>query len=375
MTNPERPQDEPLEPEIVDGSAMLAAINRAEVDIQIATAKRYPRSVQLFKAQARTLATLDEDTAATMFYALPREGKTIDGPSIRFAEVVGSSWGNLRYGARIVSIDEKHVTAQGACYDLERNLAATVEAKRRITNKYGKRYGDDMITVTSQAAMSIALRNAIFRVVPFALVKDIYEEARAASIGKGKTMAQRRQAAVDIFAKWGVAPDKMCLIAGRPSLDDLDDESLIRLRGIVTAIRDGETSIDEVLRDVASGPTTVTPETLGAAGGVTATAVAAGTVTGHDQDDAPVVDQAQPPAIGAVTDAKAIGDAVRARVEEIKTEIAVRGVKQAIADHLFKKHVGATAATMDTMEWNETTYVALGKVLTDIRTIPAAPKK
>ena len=69
-----------------------------------------------------------------------------------------------------------------------------------------------------------------------------------------------------------------------------------------------------------------------------------------------------------------IGDAVRARIEEITHEIATRGVKPAIADHLFKKHVGATATTMDTVEWNEATYVALGKVLADMRSIPAARK-
>src|SRR3990170_1373201 len=278
MTTDDRP-DGPEVVEILDGSASLAAINRAEVDIQIATAKRWPRNIMQFKAQARTLATLDEETAGSMFFSLPREGKVIDGPSIRFAEVVGSSWKNLRYGARIVGIDEHHVTAQGAAFDLENNLAATVEVKRRITTKHGKRYGDDMITVTSQAAMSIALLNAIFRVVPFALVKDIYEEARAASIGKGKTMAQRRQAAVELFAKWGVGADKMCLIAGRPSLDDLDDEALIKLRGIVTAIREGDTTIDDVLREVDAAPKTVTPPTL------TPASVATGQATGQDVEE------------------------------------------------------------------------------------------
>jgi len=254
-------QDEPKKPEIREPEVIeswgnpLAALNRVEIDIQIATAKRWPRSIGRFKELVRTLATLDEETAGSMFYALPREGRTIDGPSIRFAEIVGSAWTNLRYGGRIMGIDERHVTAQGAAFDLENNLACTVEVKRRITDKHNRRYSDDMITTTSQAAISIALRNAIFRVVPFALIKDVYEEARTASIGKGKTMAQRRQLAADTFAKWGVAPDKMCAVAGKASLDDLDDEALIKLRGIVTAIRDGETTIDEVLREVLA-PTT-----------------------------------------------------------------------------------------------------------------------
>ena len=371
MSNPENPQDEPLEPEIVDGSHMLAAINRAEIDVQIATAKQYPRSIKTFKDKVRTLATIDEETAGSCFYALPREGKTIEGPSIRFAEIVGSSWTNLRYGARIVSIDEKHVTAQGACFDLENNVAATVEVKRRITNKYGKRYGDDMITVTSQAAMSIALRNAIFRVVPFALVKDIYEEARAASIGKGKTMAQRRQAAVDVFAKWGVGADKMCLIAGRPSLDDLDDEALIRLRGIVTAIREGDTTIDEVLREVDAAPKLVTPPTL------TPASVATGQATGQDVEEpakapraATALAEAPPHAPG--TDRADVGATVAVRLKEIQTEADVRGVKKAIVEHLFKKHLGT--ADLSTLPHDEETWAKLGRVLTEVRGIPGAKK-
>ena len=374
MSNPENPQDEPLEPEIVDGSHMLAAINRAEIDVQIATAKQYPRSIKTFKDKVRTLATIDEETAGSCFYALPREGKTIEGPSIRFAEIVGSSWTNLRYGARIVSIDEKHVTAQGACFDLENNVAATVEVKRRITNKYGKRYGDDMITVTSQAAMSIALRNAIFRVISFALVKDIYEEARAVSIGKGKTMAQRREAALAVFTKWGVGADKVCQIAGRASIDDLDNDALIRLRGIVTAIRDGETSIDDVLREVAAQPVTVQPATLGSPGTVTAADIGAGHVTGRDiEDDAPA-----PPNPGAMTAAMPeptplpSGQTVAMRLKEINEEVEKRGIKSAIVDHLMKKHVGTT--DMGTMPHDGETFAKLGRVLTEIKGIPAAKK-
>ena len=47
MTTDDRP-DGPEVVEILDGSASLAAINRAEVDIQIATAKRWPRNIMQF---------------------------------------------------------------------------------------------------------------------------------------------------------------------------------------------------------------------------------------------------------------------------------------------------------------------------------------
>src|SRR5690606_17376874 len=77
--------------QVVSGGA-LSELTRAEIDMQIATAKRYPRSLTQFKESAMEMACLDEETAASMFYVLPRDGKKIEGPSVRLAEVVGSAF-------------------------------------------------------------------------------------------------------------------------------------------------------------------------------------------------------------------------------------------------------------------------------------------
>ena len=65
----------------------MVAVARAEIDTQIATARAYPRSLKRFRETATTMATLDEKTAASCFYALPRGGKSIMGPSARLAEI------------------------------------------------------------------------------------------------------------------------------------------------------------------------------------------------------------------------------------------------------------------------------------------------
>jgi hypothetical protein len=225
----------------------LEQLNRSEIDVQISTAKRYPRSIKAFKQQAMEMATLDEDTAASMFYVLPRGGKKIEGPSVRMAEVVGSCYGNLRYGARIVSVDDKFVTAQGACHDLEKNIAINYESKRRITDKHGKRYNDDMIQTTGNAAASIALREAIFRVVPRSLFKAIYEEAKLTSVGKATSMNEKRHKAVDWFRKAGATDAQLFTFLGRAGIDEITIDDLITLRGLVTAIKDGETTIEDAL--------------------------------------------------------------------------------------------------------------------------------
>ncbi len=227
------------------GPSTTGALMRAELDQQVSTAKAYPRSVAKFKAEALAMATLDQDTAASCFYALPRGGKTIEGPSIRLAEIIGSAWGNLNYGARVVNMDEKFLYAQGVCRDLERNVTMTSEVTRRITDKNGKRYNDDMIGVTANAACSIALRNAIFKVVPMAYAKDVLAQARRVAIGDAKTLASRRAGMIDYFGKMGVEQKRILWLLEKPSIEDIGLDDMQVLVGLATAIKDGDTTVDE----------------------------------------------------------------------------------------------------------------------------------
>ena len=150
----------------VSNAETLAALTRSEIDVQVATAHQYPRNLSRVLNNIETLATMDEDVAGSCFYTLRRQGKVIEGPSVRMAEIIASSWGNLRVQARIISNDGKMITAQGICHDLESNYATSTEVKRRITDKNGKTFSEDMQVVTGNAACAIAMRNALFKVVP-----------------------------------------------------------------------------------------------------------------------------------------------------------------------------------------------------------------
>ena len=54
---------------------MLAAINRTEVDMQIATAKQYPRDLAQVLNKIATYAKMDKETAEDCFYILRRKDK------------------------------------------------------------------------------------------------------------------------------------------------------------------------------------------------------------------------------------------------------------------------------------------------------------
>jgi hypothetical protein len=228
----------------------MAQIERAQIDMQIATARRYPRQLSLVKSNMLSFATLDEETAAGCFYTLPGrkggDGKPLQGPSVRLAEIALSCYQHLRAGSRIIEDDGKFITAQGVVHDLENNVVVSIEVKRRITTKEGKRYSDDMIATTGNAACSIALRNAAFRVIPMALVKPVYDAAKKLAIGDGKSLVQRRAASVDHFAKMGVSKEQICAALEVRSVDDIQLSHLEMLIGYATAIKDGDVTVDEV---------------------------------------------------------------------------------------------------------------------------------
>jgi len=231
-------------------STSLSQIVKAEIDIQIATAKKYPRSIKAFRQEALSMATSDAEIAGSCFYKLKREAKNgsvsfIEGPSVRLAEIIASSWGNLRFGARIIDESEKFVTAQGVAHDLEKNVFNSIEVVRRITTKKGFRFSDDMIGVTKNAACSIALRNAIFKTVPFAYAKQIYEEAKKTAVGSARTLNERKQQMVEAFSKMRVTEEQILSVVEKPSIEDIGLSDIETMIGIHNAIRDGETSIEE----------------------------------------------------------------------------------------------------------------------------------
>lgn len=235
-------------PDVQIDTGALEALTRGEIDIQIATAKRYPRSVKKFLEAALTMATLDEETASACFYVLPkRKGseKPIEGPSVRLAEIAASAWGHMRVEGRVVAEDDRFITARGTAWDLESNVAIAFESRRRITTREGQRYSDDMINVTANAATSIAIRNSIFKVIPAAYTKQVYARCRQVAAGKIETLAKRRQEAIDYFGNMGIKPQRIFDLLDVKGIEDVTLDHLVTLKGLATAIREGDITITE----------------------------------------------------------------------------------------------------------------------------------
>jgi hypothetical protein len=225
--------------------SMLEAQTRGEIDIQVATAKRFPRSLRTFHQEALEMVTLTEQIAEQCFYALPRDGKTIEGPSARFAEIIASAWGHMRIEGRIVHEDDRFVTGRGVSWDMQRNVAIAYEVRRKITGKTNRKYSDDMVTVTGNAAASIALRNAVLKNIPKAYWEPLYLAARQVAVGNAQTLVDRRAHMLAYFQKMGVPPARVFATLGVTGEADVTLDQLATLKGLATAIKEGDTTVDQ----------------------------------------------------------------------------------------------------------------------------------
>lgn len=227
---------------------MLQAISRAEVDMQVATAKQYPRDIYGALNNIKTIATLDNATAEDCFYALRRQGTLIEGVSVRLAEIIAGAWGNMRVQTRIIGNDGKTITAQGVCHDLETNLAVSVEVKRRITDKNGRTYSEDMQVTTGNAASAIAFRNAVLKVVPKAVTKRIVDEIKQVAMGKSIDLETRRQNMIAYFNKLGVSQAEVITYCQVKRVEEITSEMVFELSGLKNALKEGTTTIEDAFR-------------------------------------------------------------------------------------------------------------------------------
>lgn len=226
-------------------SRTVAMLNKSEIEQQIDTAHKYPRSIKRFHDEGLAMVTLSEGIARECVYALPRDGKVIEGPSARFAEIIAHAWGNNRAGARVIDDSGDFVTSQGFFLDLEKNSAVAYEVQRRIVDKNGKRYKPDMIGVTANAASSIALRNAILKGVPKAFWTVLFQRARQTIMGDFKTLANRRADAMKEFVAYGVNEAMLFEKLGVAGMADIGMEHLVVLAGLLTALKDGDTTVED----------------------------------------------------------------------------------------------------------------------------------
>ena len=259
-----------------------------EVNEQIATAKRFPRPpMGRIIQEAVEATTYVPKVAEDCIYTLSRRNKNgeqiaIVGPSIRFAEVMQYCYRNLRIQAEFVRIDSSRadkvcVVAMCGVMDLERNIGVSVQVTRPAMTSSGRIYSGDMMSMTINAAQSIAMRNAILKIVPKAIWGGVYDAVVATIEGDPKTLPNRRAVMFSRFKEIGVTPDRILRVLGVDREEKIRLADMPRLAGMYAAIKDGEdpddvfgrNTIPEETKTATGNPLADVPAG-GAAGGVSA---------------------------------------------------------------------------------------------------------
>ena len=223
----------------------MDAIEKANVDVQVATAKQFPRNVTRAIQNSIVMATIDPETAQMMRYALPRGGKPITRPSVHLAKLIVSNWGNVRAEAKVVQITDSQVVSRGTCWDLENNVATAIEVRRNIKGKNGQRFSDDMITVVGNAANSIAFRNAVFSVIPKAVTDKVYRAAQECITGdlsdEAKLLQKRTNCLKFFNDEYGITEEEVIKLCGKQTVNQIKADEIALMLGIDQCLKDGDT--------------------------------------------------------------------------------------------------------------------------------------
>jgi hypothetical protein len=228
----------------------IEATERAAYDVQISTAHRYPRNVRRSQENAIAIVSMSKEAAATCSYALPRGGTTITGASVHLARILAQCWGNLRVEAKIREITPTQIVSEATCLDLETNLGVRIEVRRSIISKTTGRYNDDLITVTGNACNAISFRNAVLSVIPKPVIDAAYNAAQnciAGDLSDEEKLIAKRKEVVDVFINnHGATEADVLKLTGKGAMAGIKRDDIVFLIGLLQAIKDGDTSADEI---------------------------------------------------------------------------------------------------------------------------------
>jgi hypothetical protein len=238
--------------QIVDsvGVEMAEAQERASIDSQVATAKKYPRNLSRVQNNSISIACMSKETAESCRYAKPTAGKMINGSSVHLARIVCQQYGNIKIQQRIKQITDKVVIAEAVAFDMETNYAVSVEARRSIIDKRGLKFKDSVIETNAMAIMAIAERNAILKVIPKSIIDSVYDEAfkfANGDLSENAKLLIARDKAIDFFkTEYGVTEEQVVESIGLKTKESIKAEHIVDLRGIIQSLKDKETTVEEL---------------------------------------------------------------------------------------------------------------------------------
>lgn len=275
------------------GAAAEAETQRAIAEVQAAImlAKRFPRD-QVAASDRILQACCRPSLAESAVYTYTRGGQEVTGPSIRLAEALAQSWGNMQFGIRELAQGGGKSTIEAFAWDVETNTrqVKVFEVPHVRDTKAGRKILTDQRDIYEMVANQGArrLRACILGVIPGDVVDAAVAQCDVTLRSNVDVTEEGVKKLLGAFAELSVTPDAITRKLGH-KVDSINAAELVRLRKVYRAIKDGYTSVEAEFPP-APGEQTQSPQSTAASAAAKAAAAAAQKArkNGAPPADAPV---------------------------------------------------------------------------------------
>lgn len=241
----------------------------AEVQAAVLVAQAAPRD-EAASIRAMEESCSQQALAEVAFFAFPRGGKTVQGPSIHLARELARCWGNIQYG--ISELDRDDVSGrsemQAWAWDLQantRNSHSFIVPHTRDTREGAKPLTDMRDIYENNANQgSRRVREAIFATLPpWFQRRAIVLCRKTLGDGGGKPLAQRIADAIGRFSVIGVSIEQLEESVGRVAAE-WTEADIVDLGVKFKSIDHGDATADELFpRSVVSVDEIVAARSVG----------------------------------------------------------------------------------------------------------------
>ena len=195
--------------------------------------------------------------------------KFAEGLSIRAAESIRSIYGYTRLATTAEEIDGGKVKLTGCLVDY---AAGNITSDERIVSPmYRSRTGqmvrtpeDRFLNVTVKAEKAKLRRDVILDSVPN-IIKAAFRDACERKMGELVSEEFIEQRIIPAFASYGVTAEHLARIIGRPHKLGWSEAERLGLRKLLTGLKNGETTVAELIADLDE----TEPQTAMESGGAT----------------------------------------------------------------------------------------------------------
>lgn len=227
----------------------------AQVQAQMMIAARFPR-VRTQVIDEITAACASVKLAEKASYSFSRAGSSVEGPTIRLAEMIAQCWGHLEFGTKILEQNSKTAVCLAYARDYQKNTSVqkefTVSLSRTKKTKEG---GYLTIPLETPRDISEAIgsqasrfeRTCILKLIPADVVEHAIEQCDETLKNKVKITEDTLKKLIEAFEKYGVTRSMIEEKIQR-KFESLQPGNYLMLRKIYNSLETGMGNVEDFFR-------------------------------------------------------------------------------------------------------------------------------